>query len=149
MLRSSRIVAASTGVAAALVLSILPATATPPRPGATYKGDIVGAPTSQDAVTFHVSDNGKWVRRMRVGPYPLSLSCGQGGDPPIQSSRPAPIKLGKFTAHVLYKDDAGDVIARATVTGTFLRRGREKGVVSTHRLEDSCYQSLPYTAHAR
>lgn len=149
MLRSSRIVTVGAGVAAAAVLFVVPAVATPPEAGATYKGHIAGAPSSQDAVTFVVSKNGDWVRRMRVGPWPLSGSCGSGGDMPSQSAKPAPIKKGKFTAHVVYKTDGGDVMARAKVTGTFLRNGKEKGVVTTHRLSDSCVQSLPYTAHAQ
>ena len=148
ILRSSRIATVSAGVAAAVVLSLLPAAATPPRPGATYKGHIASAASSQDVVTFVVSKNGHWVRKMRVGPYELSGSCGQGGPPPNQSSKPAPIKRGKFTAHVVYSG-GGDVIARATVTGTFLRKGKEKGVVTGHRFEDSCVVSLPYTAHAK
>jgi hypothetical protein len=147
MLRSSRIMTVSAAVAMAIVLSILPAAATPPRAGATYTGHIANAPSSQNKVTFHVSPNGHWVRRMHVGPYPLSLGCGQGGPPPNQSSQPAAIKMGKFTAHVVYTG-GGKVVARATVTGTFLRRGREKGVVTTHRYSDSCVQSLPYTTHA-
>jgi hypothetical protein len=148
MLRSSRIVTVSAAVATAIVLSVLPAAATPPRAGATYTGHIASAPSSQNKVTFHVSANGHWVRRMHVGPYELSGSCGQGGPPPNQSSKPAAIKRGKFTAHVVYTA-GGDVVARATVTGTFLRRGREKGVVTAHRYSDSCVVSLPYTAHAK
>lgn len=149
MLRSSRIATVGAGVAAALVLSVVPATAVPPRSGATYSGHVAGAPSSQDAVTFVVSDNGKWVRRMHVGPWPLSGSCGSGGDRPHQSAQPAHIRKGTFTAHVVYRTDAGDVMARATVTGTFLRNGREKGVVSTHRISDSCDTSLPYTTQAQ
>jgi hypothetical protein len=148
MLRSSRITTVSAAVATAIVLSVLPAAATPPRAGATYTGRIADAPSSQSAVTFHVSPNGHWVRRMHVGTYPLTGSCGQGGPAPDQSSQPAAIKMGKFTAHVVYTG-GGQVIARATVTGTFLRRGREKGVVTTHRYSDSCVVSLPYTTHVK
>jgi len=148
MLRSSRIMTVSAAVATAIVLSVLPAAATPPRAGATYTGHIASAPSSQDAVHFVVSKNGHWVRGMRVGPYELSGSCGQGGPPPSQSSKPARIKRGKFTAHVVYRG-GGDVTARATVTGTFLRKGKEKGVVTAHRFSDSCVVSLTYTAHAK
>lgn len=148
MFRGSRIATVSAGVAAALVFSVLPAAAVPPEAGATYKGQIEGAAGTQDSVTFHVSKNGNWVRRMRVGPYPLSGSCGSGGDAPNQSAEPARIKKGKFTAHVVYRAD-GAVVARATVTGTFLREGKEKGVVSAHRLSDSCDVSLPYRTRAQ
>lgn len=148
MFRGSRIVTVSASVALAVVLSVLPAAAIPPEAGATYKGHIVGAPSSQDAVTFVVSKNGNWVRKMRVGPWPLTGSCGSGGDMPSQSAKPARIKKGKFTAHVAYRGD-GEVIARATVTGTFLRKGKEKGVVTSRRFSDSCVVSLPYRAHVK
>ena len=154
MFRGSRIVTVSAGVAAAVVLSALPAlpalpaAAIPPKAGATYKGHIASAPSSQSAVTFVVSKNGNWVRRMRVGPYPLTGSCGSGGDIPTQTTKPARIKGGKFTAHVVYWGDA-EVIARAKVTGTFLRRGKEKGVVTSRRLSDSCVVSLPYRTDAK
>lgn len=145
----SRIATAGAGVAAAMVLTLLPAAATPPKLGATYTGHVEGAAESQNSVSFIVSDNGKWVRRMRVGPWPLSGSCGSGGNAPIQSSPRAAIKDGKFVAHVVYKDDTGEVGARAKVTGTFLRQGKEKGVVTTHRISDSCDVSAPYRTHAQ
>jgi hypothetical protein len=144
------------GVAATLVLSALPAAApaapaaaVPAKAGETYVGQVEDAPATQDAVTFHVSKNGTWVRKLRVGPWPLSGSCGSGGDaPPEQSAEPARIKHGKFTAHVVYRTD-GEVVSRATVTGTFLRKGKEKGVVSSHRISDSSDVSLPYRTHTQ
>jgi len=146
MFRRTRMASVSAAVVTALVLPVVPATAVPPQAGATYTGQIAEAPSTQDAVTFHVSKNGRWVRKLRVGPWPLTSSCGSGGDLPDQSAEPARIKKGKFTAHVVYRDDAG-VMARATVTGTFLRKGKEKGDVSTHRISDSCDVSLPYRTH--
>lgn len=150
MIRSSRMVTVAAGVAAAVVLPVLPAAATPPRPGVTYKGHVVGAPDSERAVSFVVSKNGHWVRKMRVGPYELSGSCGQGGPPPHLSSKPAHInKKGKFTAHVAYRGENGKVGAKATVKGKFLRKGKAKGVVTTLRFGDSCLVSLPFKAHAK
>lgn len=153
MFIGSRVVTVCAGVTAAVVMSILPATAispavdAPPKAGATYKGYIVNAPESQRAVRFVVSNNGNWVRKMRLGAYPVTGSCGSGGDVPTQTTKPARIKDGKFTAHVVYWAD-GDAFAKATVTGTFLRGGKEKGVVTSHRFVDSCVVSLPYRTSA-
>lgn len=148
MFRGPGIVTCCAGVAAAVVLSLVPAVAVPPEAGATYQGQIATAPSSQDAVSFVVSKNGNWVRKLRVGPWPLTGSCGTGGDLPDQSAKPARIKKGEFTAHVVYSGD-GVVIARATITGRFLRKGKEKGVVSSHRISDSCDVSLPYRTHTQ
>lgn len=125
MFRGPGIVTGCAGVVAAVVLSVVPAVAVPPETGATYKGQIETAPSSQDAVTFVVSKNGNWVRKLRVGPWPLTVSCGSGGDLPDQSAKPARIKKGKLTAHVVYSGD-GVVIARATITGRSCARARRR-----------------------
>jgi hypothetical protein len=135
-------------VAAVVGTSVVPTVATPPQTGATYQGQIIGAPTGQDAVTFTVNKRGTSVRKLSVGPYVLRASCGSGGEPPAQSAKPAPIKNGKFTAKVVYRSETGDVVARAKVTGTFLRHGREKGTVTAVSLgADACEQSMPYRTH--
>lgn len=148
MFTGSRVGTVCAGVAAAVVMSVLPAAAVPPEAGATYTGHIVNAPESQRAVRFVVSNDGNWVRKMHLGAYPLTGSCGSGGDVPTQSTKPARIKDGKFTAHVVYWAD-GEALAKATVTGTFLRGGKEKGVVTSHRFSDSCVVSLPYRTVAQ
>ena len=148
MLRSSRVIGVAAAMVGAGVLSIAPAAATAPRAGATYKGPIATAASSEGTVSFTVSKDGKTVTHLRVGPYPLN-TCGSGGAPPHQSSKPAAIHDGKFTGHVAYSG-GGNVFAKATVTGKFLRKGKEKGVVTTVILGNSqCGQSLPYATHVK
>jgi len=148
MRRSSRIVGVAAAVAAAAVMSIQPAAATPPRAGAIYKGHVANRGTSPPVVKFKVSKSGAWVKNMYVGPYPLN-TCGSGGSPPSQSSDPARIKNGKFTAHIAYRG-GGKVIAKATVSGTFLRHGKEKGVViGTLVGMPQCRGSFDYTTRAQ
>ena len=68
--------------------------------------------------------------------------CCQSGGGPRAPTYPHRVRLcGR------HRDDTG-VMARATVTGTFLRKGKEKGEVSTHRISDSCDVTLPYRTHA-
>lgn len=150
MLRGPRLVTTTVAIVAVGVLPLLPAAAAPPVAGADYRGHIAGAPADQAKVTFTVSDHGTSVRTVRVGPWPMSLECGSGGDhPPAQSSKPARIKKDGFTAHVVYRADDGTVVARTTVTGRFLRKGREKGVVTTVIVGANCpSHSLGYQAHA-
>ena len=148
MLRASRMSAVAVAVAAVVGTSVVPTMATPPQAGATYQGQVIGAPDGQDAISFTVNGRGTSVRNLSVGPYVLRASCGSGGEPPAQSSKPAPIKHGKFTAKVVYRA-GGDVVARATVTGTFLRHGKEKGTVTTDSVgANQCHQSMPYRTHA-
>ena len=150
MRRSARVLGVVAVVVAALALSFVPATAVAPVAGATYKGQVAHAPDSENAVAFKVSKHAGWVTDLTVGPYPMSLSCGSGGDAPDQSSAAARIRSGKFTAHVVYSSSGGDVVARATVTGTFLRKGAEKGVVTTQIVGfPDCHFSRPYTAQAQ
>lgn len=146
MRRTSHILGLSAGVVAVTVLTVVPAAATAPKAGAHYKGHVAGASAGSGVVTFTISKQGTSVTKMRVGPYPVN-SCGSGGAPPSQSSKPAPITNGKFTAHVVYSG-AGSVIAKATVSGTFLRGGKEKGVVTTVIVgAPKCTQTIGYTAH--
>lgn len=147
-MRVSRVAGVGVAVVAALALPLPTAVAAVPVAGATYHGHIADAPSTESAVTFEVSRNGDRVEHLRVGPYPMTLSCGSGGDPPNQSSGPASISRGRFTAHVVYRNGS-QVIARATVTGTFLARGKEKGVVSSRIVgHPDCNFSLPYTTRA-
>lgn len=150
MIRRPRLTTAIAVIAAVLVIPLLPAAAAAPVAGADYKGRIAGAPTGENKVTFTVSARGKSVTDMRVGPWVLTLECGSGGDPPSQTSKPAPIRNDKFTAHVVYRAPDDTVVARATVTGKFLRDGKEKGVVTAVLETGNCpSHSLPYTTHAK
>jgi hypothetical protein len=125
----------------------VPTVATPPRDGASYQSQIVGAPSGQDSISFTVNRRGTSVRKLSVGPYVLRASCGSGGEPPAQSAKPAPIKNGRFTATVVYRN-GDEVVARAKVTGTFRRHGKEKGTVTTDTVGgNQCHQSMPYRTH--
>ncbi|WP_395693087.1 hypothetical protein [Nocardioides sp.] len=150
MVRTSRAAGAGLAVLALSTLSLVPAAAVAPAgpvAGAVYHGRVAGAPTTEGAVSFRVTKSGARVAAVRVGPYPLTLSCGSGGDPPHQTSQPVPIRHGAFTARIAYSGDDGVVGARATVTGVFLRNGRAKGTVSSHVVgRTDCDFSLPYTA---
>ena len=149
MSRGSRVLTVVAIVVTALALSFVPAASVAPVAGATYEGQVTGAPQSENAVSFTVSENGRWVTHLRVGEYPMTLGCGSGGDPPEQSSHAVRIRHGAVTAQVVYK--AGeDVVNRTTVTGTFLRRGKEKGVVASHIVgTPASAWPRPYTTHAR
>jgi hypothetical protein len=134
----SRIVAGCAAVAAIVGLSLpaVPAVATPPVAGAHYKGMVVGGDPEMDTITFTVSADGDHVTKTRAGQWPIT-TCGTGGPPPAQSSKPARIKDGKFTAHVVFRVD-GEPQARATVKGTFLRHGKERGTVKTVLVGGNC-----------
>ncbi|GAA1155544.1 hypothetical protein [Nocardioides aquiterrae] len=150
MYRRSRVAGVSVAAVAALVCSVLPAAASAPAPeaGAAYQGHISGTSPSQDSVTFKVSEDGNRVVDLEIGPYPTD-GCGSGGDVPDQSSEPARIRHGRFTAHVVFSGEPG-IVARSTVTGTFLRHGKEKGKVTTHPTgSPECDITLPYTTHAQ
>ncbi|ABL84027.1 MULTISPECIES: hypothetical protein [unclassified Nocardioides] len=150
MIRRPRLVSATAAVAAAVMIPLLPAVAAAPVADGVYKGRIADAPEGQDKVSFTVTRHGRSVTGMRVGPWALSAECGSGGDPPIQSSKAAPIRDEKFTAHIVYRADDDSVIARATVTGKFLSRGREKGVVTTVMESENCpAHALAYTTRLR
>ncbi len=95
-----------------------------PVKGAKYSGHLKGQ--SETTVTLRVSASGKRVIGVRVKPY-IPNKCGAGGPPPPQTSKPAKIKAGRFTAKV--KAQIPEGAWRATVKGRFLSGGREKGVV--------------------
>jgi hypothetical protein len=147
MLGRTRRVSLTAAAAAVLVLPLVPAAAAPPVAGADYQGHVSGGGTQTNRVSFTVSKNGTSVRTMRIGPFPGD-SCGSGGDRPAQSSRPAAIRHGRFTAHIVYRD--GDrVVSRATVTGKFLKGGKAAGAAEFHPAgAPECNQTMPFKAHA-
>jgi hypothetical protein len=117
-----------------------------PVKGAKYSGHLKGQDTT---VTFRVSASGKKVIGMRVKPY-IPNSCGSGGPPPPQTSKPAKIKNGRFTATV--KAQIPDGVWSATVTGKFLSGGKEQGMVkaSPRPGEPSkCGQKIAYTTSTK
>ena len=144
--RTGRIV----GVAVLAVLAVgtiaAIAFAAGPVKGAKYSGHLKGQTTT---VTFKVSPSGKKVTGMRVKPY-IPNSCGSGGPPPSQTSKPAKIKNGRFTAKVEAQIPQGDW--SATVTGKFLSGGKEQGVVKASPRPGEpakCGQDISYTTSTK
>ena len=142
--RTGRIV----GVAVLAVLAVgavaAIAFAAEPVKGARYSGLVKGT-----TVTFKVSASGEKVIDMRLRPY-IPNRCGSGGGPPPETSIPARIKDAKFTAKVTTQIPGG--AWRATVTGTFLRGGKEKGVITFFPRPGEppkCGGSVAYTARTK
>jgi hypothetical protein len=99
-----------------------------PVKGSKYSGRVKVSATL--TVSFKVASSGKKVTSLKVSPS-LPNSCGYGGPHPTASSKPAKIDRGKFTAKVTEKGAGGKVIDTATVTGSFLPGGKEKGTIKT------------------
>jgi len=105
--------------------------------------------TATLTVSFKVSRSGKKVSSLKVSPS-LPNSCGYGGPPPTQTSKPAKIADGKFTAKITEKAVNGTVAARATITGRFLAKGKEKGTIKTSvPAATSCNGSFSYSTKAK
>lgn len=114
---------------------------------AKYSGHPKGQ--SDTAVTFRVSASGKKVVGMRIKPY-IPNKCGAGGPPPPQTSKPARIRKGEFTAKVVASIPQGSW--RATVKGRFLAGGKEKGVIEFFPRPGEpakCGGKVPYTTKAK
>jgi hypothetical protein len=134
------------GSAALAVAAILAtagiALAARPVKGAKYSGpvDVTAALT----LSFKVSGSGKKVTAIKVSPS-LPNSCGYGGPLPTQTSNPAKIKHGKFTAKVTDTTTNGDVSTTAKITGKFLAKRKEKGrIKATVPSNESCNGSFSY-----
>jgi hypothetical protein len=139
------------GSAALTFAVILAATgialASGPVKGARYSGRV--NVTANLTVSFKVSRSGKKVSSIKVSPS-LPNSCGYGGPPPTQTSRPAKIEDGKFTMKITEKAGNGTVAATARITGRFLAKGKEKGTVKTSvPAATSCNGSFSYSAKVR
>jgi hypothetical protein len=117
--------------------------------GAAYRGRVSSSVYS-GVVKFAVSGDGRLVLNMRVGQFSPD-GCGGGGPPPIEAASPAPIKNGKFTAHVSYRSSTGKLLATVSVTGEFLTNRKEQGVVASTVADDpKCgLNFLPYTTTAQ
>jgi hypothetical protein len=109
-----------------------------------YKGSLTASATEK--VSFKVSASGTKVVNVRVTPY-VPNRCGAGGPPPKESSVPAKIRGGKFSAKLSEETDNGGVSGTATVTGKFLAGGKVKGLVENPLPgAKECAGNFPYTA---
>jgi hypothetical protein len=137
----------STALALAAILAIAGiAHAVAPVKGAKYSGPV--NVTATLTVSFKVAGSGKKVTSLKVSPS-LPNSCGYGGPPPTDTSKPAKIRHGKFAAKITEKATSGTVIATARVTGKFLAKGKEKGAVKTNLPNaKSCNGSFTYSTKA-
>lgn len=75
--------------------------------------------------------------------------CGSGGPPPKQSSKPAKIKNGKFKVRLTYTFSNPTSHHTYTVTGKFLKHGREKRVFIYKRTPPTCNVNTPHTTTAQ
>jgi hypothetical protein len=137
----------STALALAAILAIAGiAHAVAPVKGAKYSGHVNGSASL--TVTFKVSRSGEKVTSLKVSPA-LPKRCGSGGPPPTETSKPAKIQHGKFTAKITEKAGNGTVIATAKVTGKFLAKGKESGTVTTNLPgAKACNGSFVYSTKA-
>lgn len=132
-------------VSATMLAAATIALAAKPAAGKTYHGHVTGQSTEQ--VSFKVSGTGKWVRKLTV---PAPLACQGGG---IQSPSPqsAKIKHGAFKKTFLLTFGGGSPGSGGTetVTGRFVKGGKEKGTISTRfkKLPSSCDATVKYTTH--
>lgn len=137
----------STAVALGAVLSVaIIAFAAAPVKGSKYSGPV--KVTANLTVSFKVTGSGKKVKSLKVSPS-LPNSCGYGGPLPTDTSKPAKIKHGRFTAKITEKASGGTVTATAKVTGKFLANGKEKGTIKTDLPKaKSCNGSFGYSTQA-
>jgi hypothetical protein len=133
---------------AALVALAGLALAAAPVKGGRYSGHL--AVSASETVSFKVSSNGKKVTGL-TGPAFAPNTCGSGGPPPSQSSSPASISGGKFSAKITYRTGTGHAIATVTVKGKFKKHRKETGTMRTHFLGTGaamCEHTFTYSAHA-
>ncbi len=136
----------TTALVATFALVATVAFAFHPVKGGSYEGHFNKQSTT---ITFTVSSNGEWVRGLRLRTY-VPNDCGSGGPPPAEFSAPASISNGgKFTAHLRQYVGNGHY-SHATVWGTFLAHGKEKGTINYKPRPGEpakCGGWLSYTAH--
>jgi hypothetical protein len=134
------------GLTAAAAVLCSGALAAGPVKGSEYKGTVSGATTEK--VSFKVSAPGTKVTNVRVTPF-VPNKCGSGGASPAETSKPAVIKNGKFSAKLTEETGSGLVSGTATVTGKFLAGGKVKGLVMNPLPgAKECAGNFPYTAKA-
>jgi hypothetical protein len=145
--RRGKLASSATLGVATILAAVSIALAANPVKGAKYSGRVNA--TANFTVSFKVSRSGKKVTAMKVKPS-LPLSCSSGGPPPPQTSKPATIKDGKFTARVTETASSGTVIATAKITGKFLAKGKEKGNINvTLPNAKSCNGSFSYSTKVK
>jgi hypothetical protein len=144
--KSGKLIASAALALAAILALAGIAFAAGPVKGSKYSGRINVTATS--TVSFKVSGSGNRITSLKVSPS-LPYSCGHGGPPPTDTSKPAKIKDGKFTAKITEKAGNGTVIATAKVTGKFLAKGKEKGAINTNLPNaKSCNGTFAYSTKA-
>jgi hypothetical protein len=134
-------------VSAAILSTAGIALAAGPVKGAKYSGRV--SATASLKVSFKVSRSGKKITALKVSPS-LPSSCGFGGPPPTQTSKPAKIEHGKFTAKITEKASNGNLIETAKVTGKFLTKGKEKGNIEADLPNaKSCSGTFSYSTRVK
>jgi hypothetical protein len=138
-------------LAAALISLLVAAAAFAAKPlkGKSYFGKVTSSPT--DTLSFAVSKNGKRVTKLNV---PLAIRC-QSGFGGIKTKAPKKTKItknGTFKAVVKAVSVTGKKsFGKETVTGKFLKGGKERGKISGKQLKfgAGCKgTTLKYTAVA-
>lgn len=131
---------------AAVLASATVALAAHPSKGKTYRGTVTG--NSTEPVSFKVNSTGTKVVKLTV---PIAFGCQGGG---ITTPKPASAKItskGTFKTTVPLTGAGGSTgnAGSETVTGTFLKAGREKGTITSHfKSVKSCDTTLKYTTKA-
>lgn len=104
--------------------------------GAYYSGSLIVKPHEVDAVTFHVSKDGKRVTELQLSDLPVY--CAEEG-PGVFLSFPDAKISARRAFRSTAKTTTGLAPAQMTITGRFLRDGSERGVVTTtYRGEPAC-----------
>jgi hypothetical protein len=114
-------------VAAVSALVAGAAFAAKPAKGKTYSGRVTGSPT--ETVSFTVSKNGKRVTKLNV---PIAIRCagGFGGIVPKPPKKIKITKKGTFKRAVKVQGVTGKSFGKETVTGKFLKGGKESGTIT-------------------
>jgi hypothetical protein len=146
--KPSKLIGSTVLVVAAMLAIIGTAFAAAPVMGVKYSGRVNGTATL--TVSFKVSGSGKKIASLKVSPT-LPNSCGYGGPlTTTETSKPAKIVKGKFSAKITEKTSSGAVSATAKVTGKFLANGKEKGSIKTSLPNaKSCNGTFNYTTKAK
>jgi hypothetical protein len=132
---------------AAILSTVGIAVAAGPVKGAKYSGRV-NVPASL-TVSFKVARSGKRITALKVSPS-LPNSCGHGGPLPTQTSKSARIEHGKFAARITEKASNGTVIETANVTGKFLAKSKERGIIEASLPNaKSCNGSFSYSTRVK
>lgn len=130
----------------AVLASAAVALAAHPAKGKQYSGEVNG--NSTQPVSFRVNKTGTKVVKLMV---PIAFGCQGGGveTPPPESAKIT--SRGTFKKSVPLTGVGGSTgsAGSETVTGTFLKGGKEKGTITSHfKSLKSCDTTLKYTTKA-